>query len=253
VQSLNGSSFRLRLDNVSLQASVGVHELLKNISFEVNAGERVAVVGPSGAGKTSLLRLLNRLNEPTIGTIYLNEQDYRQIPSIQLRRQIVLVQQESRLLGMPMRDALAYPLKLQNIVNPEIQNRTLYWTERLGIPDDWFGRTEVQLSGGQRQTIAIARALMMQPKLLLLDEPTSALDAGRGTNLIRILIDLAETLQMPVIMANHQLELAEQFCSRLLYMQNGQILQDMPASQVNWQELREKLIQAEVQDVKEWE
>ncbi len=106
---------QLHLDRVSLSASVGSRYLLKNISFVADAGDRICLIGPSGAGKTSLLRLLNRLSEPSEGTIYLESKDYRTIPVIQLRQQIPLVQQESKLLGMIVKDALAYPLVLKGI------------------------------------------------------------------------------------------------------------------------------------------
>ena len=173
---------QLQLKQVSLSAAVGSRYLLKDISFQAWTGDRIAIVGQTGAGKTSLLRLLNRLNEPTTGSIYLENQEYRQIPVIQLRQQITLVPQESKLLGMTVREALAYPLILRRLPSAEIQQRLGYWLEQLRIPSDWLGRTEVQLSAGQRQWCAIARALVIQPKILLLDEPTSTLDAESGVS-----------------------------------------------------------------------
>ena len=244
---------QLRLDQVSLSGSVGSHYLLKNISFEVPAGDRIAIIGPSGAGKTSLLRLLNRLREPIAGSIYLENQDYRQIPVIQLRQQVTLVPQESKLLGMTVQEALAYPLVLRGLPRAEIQQRLSYWLEQLHIPEDWLGRTEVQLSVGQRQLVAIARALVIQPKILLLDEPTSALDAGRASYLVQVLTQLASSSQTTILMVNHQLELAQMFCTRVLYLQHGQLLQDAPNSlALDWAKLRETLIQAEAQATEEW-
>lgn len=242
---------QLRLQQVTLSASVGSCELVKDISFEVFAGDRVAIVGPSGAGKTSLLRLLNRLSEPTTGAIYLENQDYRQIPVLQLRQQIVLVLQESKLLGMKVQEALAYPLVLRRLPQIEIQQRLDYWIEQLAIPSDWLDRTEVQLSVGQRQLVAIARALMIQPKILLLDEPTSALDFGRASRLVQVLTQLTD--RTTILMVNHQLELAQQFCTRLLYLQSGHLIQDVPNSeQMDWSKLRATLVQAEAQAVEEW-
>ncbi|HEY9805334.1 MAG TPA: ATP-binding cassette domain-containing protein, partial [Candidatus Obscuribacterales bacterium] len=113
----------MRLQHVDLAASVGSHYLLQNISFEMFSGDRIALVGPSGAGKTSLLRLLNRLSEPTQGTIYFDQQEIRQIPVIQLRRQVVLVPQESKLLGMTVEAALTYPLTLQDLPRATITQR----------------------------------------------------------------------------------------------------------------------------------
>ena len=244
---------QLRLDQVSLSGSVGSYYLLKNISFEVSAGDRIAIIGPSGAGKTSLLRLLNRLSEPTAGSIYLENQEYRQIPVIELRQQVTLVLQESKLLGMTVQEALTYPLVLRGLPRADIQQRLSYWLEQLHIPEDWLGRTEVQLSVGQRQLVAIARALVIQPKILLLDEPTSALDAGRATYLLQVLAQLASSSQTTILMVNHQLELAQMFCKRVLYLQHGQLLEDAPNSLAfDWVKLRETLIQAEEQATEEW-
>jgi len=114
---------QLRLEGVSFKTPIGSNCLLENISFQVHKGDRIAIVGPSGAGKTTLLRLLNRLSSPTNGAIYLENREYRQIPAIELRRQITLVIQESKLLGMSVREALAYPLKLRGVNSSNIAER----------------------------------------------------------------------------------------------------------------------------------
>lgn len=244
---------QLRLEQVSLSAAVGSQYLLKDISFDAFQGDRLALVGPSGAGKTSLLRLLNRLSEPTAGSIYLENQDYRQIPVIQLRQQVTLVLQESKLLGMTVQEALKYPLALRGLPRSQIQQRLAYWIEQLHIPVEWLEKTELQLSVGQRQLVAIARALAIQPKILLLDEPTSALDAGRASHLLEVLIRLANNSQTTIFMVNHQLELAQQFCTRVLYLREGQLIQDAPnSSQMDWSKLRETLLQAEANTAEEW-
>nr|WP_315871014.1 ATP-binding cassette domain-containing protein [Trichocoleus desertorum] len=243
---------QMHLQQVNLAASVGTHYLLQNISFEVFQGDRIVLVGPSGAGKTSLLRLLNRLIEPTQGAIYLDNQEIRQIPVIQLRRQIVLVPQESKLLGMTVEAALTYPLTLQDLPRTTITQRLQYWLEQLNIPSDWLDRTELQLSVGQRQVVAIARALMLQPKILLLDEPTSALDAGRAAHVLKVLTEVAESGQITLLMVNHQLDLAQQFCTRLLYLQQGRLLKNMPSQAVDWADLRHTLIQVETAAAQEW-
>lgn len=152
-----------------------------------------------------------------------------------------------------MQEALAYPLVLRDLPRSQIQQRVSYWIEQLHIPEDWLGRTEVQLSVGQRQLVAIARGLVIQPKILLLDEPTSALDAGRASHLVQVLTQLATRSQTTILMVNHQLELAQMFCSRVLYLQNGQLLWDeLNTSQMDWAKLRETLIQAEAQAAEEW-
>jgi D-methionine transport system ATP-binding protein len=198
-----------------------------------------------------LLRLLNRLSEPTAGKIFYQNQAIEQIPVIELRRQIMLVPQESRLLGMTVRQALAYPLRLRGLDQITIQQRTQDMVEQLQIPTDWLERTETQLSVGQRQLIAIGRAIITQPQVLLLDEPTSALDAGRAEQLLYLLKRLASS-STAVVMVNHQLEALQQFCSRLINLQQGQLIQDLPADQIDWIEVKQSLQAQDAADAEEW-
>ncbi|TAF12159.1 MAG: ATP-binding cassette domain-containing protein [Nostocales cyanobacterium] len=250
----------LRLEQVNLstrlksqtQSNLPGYPILQDISFEVFPGDRITIVGTAGAGKTSLLRLINRLTEPTSGKIYLENQDYHQIPVIQLRQQVTLVQQESKLLGMTVREALAYPLVLLGLSKQKIQEKVSYWQEQLQIPEQWLGRTEVQLSAGQRQLVAIARALVIQPKILLLDEPNSALDPGKASLLINIFTQLTQAPTTTILMVNHQLDLAQEFSTRLLHLQQGQMLANYPAPDINWEELKTSLIKAEYESAAEW-
>lgn len=250
---MKGQEEIIRLEGVGLKARLGDSFLLSDVSFRVFRGDRLSLIGQSGAGKTSLLRLLNRLNEASQGNIFFESQDIRRIPIISLRQQVILVQQESRLLGMTVRQALAYPLTLRDIPKLAIEQRISLWTERMHIPQDWLERLEVQLSVGQRQWVAIARALIIQPKVLLLDEPTSALDAGRADFLLKLLIELSKTQHTTIIMVNHQINLAQQFCDRVLYLQQGRLVQDLSCIQTDWAELQQNLIQAEIQEAQEWE
>jgi D-methionine transport system ATP-binding protein len=254
VETVN--SPQLQLKQVSLVTLIGGKitgsTILTDISFEVLKGDRICLIGPSGAGKTSLLRLLNRLSEPTSGAIYLENQDIKKIPVIQLRRQVMLVPQEPKLLGMTVKEALAYPLVLQQLSKQEISLRLEACREQLHIPGDWLERTELQLSVGQRQLVAIARALITQPKILLLDEPTSALDAGIASHVLGVLADLTLQGKMTILMINHQLDMAQLFCTRVLYLQEGQLLQDASVFQIDWKQLRETLVQAEARASQEW-
>ncbi|MEH2310637.1 MAG: ATP-binding cassette domain-containing protein [Nostoc sp.] len=253
---LNTAKATLSLEQVNLFTKLKTqlagnqqgYPILQDISLEVFQGDRIAIVGPVGAGKTSLLHLLNRLIEPTNGKLYLENQEYRQIPVIQLRQILVLVLQESKLLGMTVQEALAYPLVLRGLPKQTIQQRVNHWIEQLHIPSEWLGRTEVQLSAGQRQLIAIARALVIQPKILLLDEPTSALDAGTASHLMQVLTQFSQTHQTTILMVNHQLELTQMFCTRLLHLQQGYLFANQRVSEINWVELRESLIKAKAQD-----
>jgi D-methionine transport system ATP-binding protein len=242
----------IRLENVGLNTGRG-EALLSNLSFQAFQGDRISIVGQSGSGKTSLLRLLNRLNKASQGKIFFENQDIQSLPVISLRQQVTLVHQESKLLGMTVRQALAYPLVLRKLPEGTIQQRLSTWIERMRIPQDWLDRLEVQLSVGQRQWVAIARALVIQPKVLLLDEPTSALDAGRADYLLQLLIDLSQKQQTTILMVNHQLNLAQQFGDRVLHLQQGKLTQDLPSNPLNWAEIQQNLMQAETQASQEWE
>jgi len=245
---------QLRLEQVNLYAKTHQKQgypILQDISFEVKAGDRVAIVGSIASGKTSLLRLLNRLSEPSSGKIYLENQEYSQIPVLKLRSQITLVPQEPKLLGMTVKEAITYPLVLRGVSKQVIQQRLTESLDQLHIDNDLLGRTEVQLSLGQRQIVALARALMIQPQILLLDEPTSALDAGRATHLLTVLTDLS-LKPTTIFMVNHQLNLAQTFCTRLLHLQQGRLIQNSTSADVDFLKLHDLLIQAEVQAEQEW-
>ncbi len=234
---------------MSLSTKAGSRFLLQNISFEVFYGDRIALIGASGAGKTSLLRLLNRLEEPSEGTIYLEGSAIRQIPVFSLRQQVMLVPQEPKLLGMTVERALVYPLILQKVPPAQIQQRLESWTAQLRIPADWLERDELRLSVGERQLVAITRALVTKPKLLLLDEPTSALDVGRAELVFKA---LTQHGQITTITVTHQLDLARQFCNRILYVDRGKLIWDRDVEAVDWDQLRQTLIQQEQLTATEW-
>ncbi|MBD2105260.1 ATP-binding cassette domain-containing protein [Leptolyngbya sp. FACHB-261] len=233
------SSELLRLEQVSLSTRYG--SVLQDLSGSVQVGARVALVGRSGAGKTSLLRLLNRLADPSSGAIYLGGQELRQLPIPQVRRQVILVQQETRLLGMTVREAITYPLRLRNLTAKESEHQLQTWVERLSLETDLLERTEVQLSLGERQRVSWLRALVSQPSLLLLDEPFSAQDAGQIQQLLYWLQKLSCDEGMTVILVSHQLEVAHQFCNHLLELQNGRLVQNAIAPEIDWNRAKERL------------
>lgn len=233
-------------------ATTGVVEILKEISLSVSLGDFVALVGPSGSGKTSLLRLMNRLSEVSSGNILFEGENICAIPPVSLRRSVALVNQESRLLGMTVREALGYPLRLRGMDDSDILARTDKWAEKLNVPTDWMDRTAVNLSMGQRQRVAIARTLMTEPKLLLLDEPTSSQDIGYSEFLLSFLADLVAQNKLAVVMANHQVELLARHVNRLWHLEDGRLLADVTAGQVHWERLRQRLMDAEKRAQEEW-
>ncbi len=245
-------NFYTNLSSGKSKENLPGYPILQDISFELNKGDRLGIVGASGAGKTSLLRIINRLNELNSGKILIEGKNYQEIPILNLRQQVTLVGQETRLLGMTTKEALTYPLKLRGLSKQEIKQRLEYWLEKLHIPDGWLERTEVQLSQGQRQLVSIARALIIQPKILLLDEPTSALDLGTAEKLIKILTEVNINHEVTTLMVNHQLELIQKFSSHILHLHSGKAIRCSPVKQVDWLELRQSLIDSQSLIDKEW-
>ncbi len=237
----------IRADNVAIATSRVSYQtkfrtLLTDISVAIAKGSKTALIGATGSGKTTFLRLLNRLVDPSAGQIRLNGKNIQEIPIQSLRRRVLLVPQEPSLLGMMVSEAIAYPLKLQNFTQNEIDARSQKWLDRLQLDRKLLNRAELELSLGQRQWVAIARALVMEPEILLLDEPTSALDRGLSHLLLDTLTNLTELSQpVTVVMINHQLDLVKSWCDRLICLHQGQLVQDATASLVNWQDIDDLL------------
>ena len=243
----------LQLDRIGYIPPNFTRPLLTDISFALAAGKCITLTGITGAGKSTLLRLLNRLSEPTSGQVLLNGEDYRSIVPTSLRQRVMLVSQEPKLLGMKVREALAYPLQLKSLTAEEIKQRIIAIAEQFEIPTDWFDRTELQLSAGQKQIIAIARGLITQPQILLLDEPIANLDFTTATKVLAIITNISKSQKMGTIIVNHQLELAAQFSDRLLYLQEGKLLLDKVSSSIDWQNLQQQIRAAETASMAEWE
>ncbi|WP_309731124.1 ABC transporter ATP-binding protein [Chamaesiphon sp. OTE_75_metabat_556] len=243
----------LQLDRLNYTPPNFTRPLLTDISFNLAAGECLTLTGITGAGKSTLLRLLNRLNEPTTGQILFSGIDYRSISPMTLRKQVMLVSQEPKLLGLKVRAALAYPLQLQSLGAEEIKQRIVTVTEKLEIPTDWFDRLESQLSAGQKQIVSIARGLITRPQILLLDEPIANLDFHTAEKILKYITELARSQQMGLIIVNHQLELAAQFSDRLLYLQDGQLSIDKASNLVDWSNLQQQITVDESESIAEWE
>ena len=249
---MNSASWLLELKQVNLAPPIGLDYLLTDISFSVERGEKIAIIGVSGSGKTSLLRLLNRLVNPAAGVIYWQDKQYGEYPVTELRRQIVLVSQEPKLLDMTAQAALTYPLELQQLDKRIISQRLTKYCDLLQIPQSWLEKTELQLSLGQRQLLAISRGLMLEPQILLLDEPTSALDRGICDRLLAVLDQINQEQQTTILMVNHQLEVCAQFAQRILYLNSGKLREDTIATTQKWQQIEAKIRQVNQETDREW-
>lgn len=236
------TSALLRWENVNFYTPITEQLIINDLSTSAYQGEFLGVIGASGAGKSTFLKLSNYLLTPTLGNIYYRQKSFQEFNPISLRREIVLVLQEPKLLGMTVKNVLIYPLQLQNIANEEINTRLTEILDLFAIPDSWLDKKEGELSLGQRQTVAIARGIILQPQVLLLDEPTSALDQGKANQLGNILRDLAQNKSMLILVANHQLNWVEEFATRVLIFERGKLIQDSPVNKVNWQEVKQNFI-----------
>jgi len=203
--------------------------ILHGISFDVRTSDLLGIVGASGSGKSSLLRLLNRLDEPTSGTMYLEGQDYRQLAPRELRRRVGMVTQRAYLFPGDVASNLRFgPAQRGETLPDEEIGRLL---ERVGLPG--FASREVSvLSGGEQQRVSLARALANRPEVLLLDEPTSALDEESKLGIEELIGNLVRTHGLTCVMVTHDREQARRMCNRVILLEAGLLVQSGTAMEV---------------------
>ena len=236
----------------SLRASYSASgpEILKNLSFAIEDNDFAAIIGPSGAGKSTLIRCINRLVEPTGGEILFDGRNVTQLNARdlrRLRRDIGMIFQEFNLIDrMSVMDnvlsgRLGYTGTLRSLfrafAKDDVQ-QALALLDRVGLIDHVDKRAD-ELSGGQRQRVGIARALMQNPKLLLLDEPTSALDPKISREIMALVLEMARELKVPCLCNIHDVRLAMEFCNKIIGLQDGIKMFDGPTEEMNEARLNE--------------
>jgi D-methionine transport system ATP-binding protein len=232
----------LKVDRLTL--ALPYKTLLQPVSFTIAAGQVVVVTGATGAGKTLLLRLLNRLVEPTGGQISWAGQDYRSIPPSQYRRQIALVAAEPDLLGMTVQEALMYPLLLQQLPPAVMERRLIEVLSSWPIPEDWLTKRATELTLADCQRVAVARCLMMEPQVLLLDDVARHLPPEAWLELRSI----SQKLCMSLVTTGRNL-----VAERVLYLRHGHLLWDRPALDVDWDALGEEIDRTAAAEAADWE
>jgi len=209
----------LRTENLSRR--VGELLIVNDISLAIERGELFGAVGPSGSGKSSFLRLLNRLDEPTGGTVFLDGQDYRQIEPRELRRRLGMVTQRPFLFPGDVASNLRFgpAQRGETLVDAEIDSLL----ERVGLPG-FAPRNIANLSGGEQQRVSLARALANKPEVLLLDEPTSALDEKAKAGIEELIRHLVSEGRLTFVLVTHDLDQARRLCHRVGVMESGKLL-----------------------------
>ena len=215
------------IDVKNLCKSFGNHEVLKGVNEHIEKGEKVVIIGPSGSGKSTFLRCLNLLEEPTSGDIVFEGQNItsKQTDINLVRRRMGMVFQQFNLFPhLTVRENIKLaPVKLKVMTEEEADKRALELLERVGLPDK-ADSYPIQLSGGQQQRIAIARALAMNPDVLLFDEPTSALDPEMVGEVLEIMKELADD-GMTMVVVTHEMGFAREVGTRVLFMDGGNIVE----------------------------
>jgi len=219
----------IRLESVSRQYTMGesVIRAVNDVSLTVPSGEFLALLGSSGSGKSTLLNLIAGLDRPSSGAVVANGQDLSKMSSLELaryRRQTVgMVFQSFNLLPrMTLEENVELPLRLAEVDRSERAARVREALQRVGL-EKRIGHRPSELSGGEQQRTAIARALVNRPKILLADEPTGNLDSATGEAILTLLREIQKT-GMTIVMVTHERTLAERFADRLAVMGDGKLL-----------------------------
>lgn len=205
-------------------------EVLKGINFSVKKGEVISIIGPSGGGKSTLLRCINLLGTPTSGNIYFKDEKIS--ATEKYRQQVGMVFQNFNLFNnlTVIENCILAPKKLLNLSDKEARDQAKRYLEKVGMLDFINARPK-SLSGGQKQRVAIARALCMKPEILLFDEPTSALDPEMVSEVLKIIVSLAKE-GMTMLVVTHEMSFSKNVSDRILFMQNGVIAADIKPSEV---------------------
>ena len=216
------------IEVVNLCKSFGKNEVLKNISINIEKGEKVVVIGPSGSGKSTFLRCLNCMEDPTSGEIYFGGADITD-PRVDInlhRQKMGMVFQHFNLFNnmTVLKNLTIAPRKVLKKSKAEAEARAMELLKRIGL-EDKANAYPSSLSGGQKQRVAIARSLAMDPEVILFDEPTSALDPEMVGEVLELMKDLAKE-GMTMVIVTHEMGFAREVGTRILFMDEGRIIEE---------------------------
>ena len=219
------------LKTVNLKKNFGNLEVLKGISTEIHQGEVVAVIGASGSGKSTFLRCLNLLEEPTSGEVYFKGQnitvkDDKNFNINKIREHIGMVFQHFNLFAnmTVMENLTLAPIQVKGMSKEDAEAKGIEMLKKVGLLDK-VNAYPSTLSGGQKQRVAIARSLMMEPDVMLFDEPTSALDPEMVKEVLLVIKDLAKS-GMTIVFVTHEMGFAKEVSTRVMFIDVGVILEE---------------------------
>ncbi|HEM3628310.1 TPA: ABC transporter ATP-binding protein [Streptococcus suis] len=212
--------------NVSLTCKVS-GPILKNLTFDIQEGEFFVLIGPSGSGKTTTLKLINRLIEQTEGEVFFQGKRLKDFDLRELRLETGYVLQQIALFpNMTVAENIALIPEMKGLGKEETLTRTRELLTKVGLePDSYLDRLPKDLSGGEKQRIGILRAIIANPKVLLMDEPFSALDPISKAQLQDLIKELHEELKMTTVFVTHDMDEAVKLADRICLMQDGQVVQ----------------------------
>ena len=218
-------------------------EALKDVNFSVEQGEYVAIMGESGSGKSTLLNILAALDKPTEGKVFLKEKDLSKVKEKEMaafrRNNLGFVFQDFNLLdNFSLKDNIVLPLVLSGVDYKEMERRITPIAAQLGILDI-FGKYPYEVSGGQKQRAAVARALIIKPELVLADEPTGALDSKATEDLLTLFNKINERGQT-ILMVTHSTKAASH-ARRVLFIKDGEVFHQIYRGNLTSEELYAKI------------
>ncbi len=209
-----------------LKKSFGDNKVLSGIDFDLYEGEKVVILGPSGSGKSTFLRCINRLEEPTSGTISFEDVVIDDKNIQEMRQKIGMVFQHFNLINnlTVMENLTLAPVKLHKFSQGAAEEKARKLLRHIGLTSK-ADAYPASLSGGQKQRVAIIRALMMKPEVLLFDEPTSALDPESIGDVLALIHEVVDK-GMTTIIVTHEMNFAREIASRIVFIDNGKIIEE---------------------------
>ena len=215
------------IEFVDVNKNFGEYHIIKNLSMKIKKGKITVIIGSSGCGKTTTLKMINKLILPTSGKIYIDGEDISQKDTIKLRRNIGYVIQQTGLFPhMTVKENIELIAKIENIDKNKMNMRTRELMKMINLDYEKFSeRYPLELSGGQQQRVGVARAFALDPAIILMDEPFSAVDPISRRQLQDELIAIQKKLEKTIVFVTHDIQEAVKIADKICLLNNGEIMQ----------------------------